>query len=384
MSYFMTEEQQVIQKSVHEFCQSPETKKVIAEDNKKGGFAWGSWKLLADMGYIGVAIPEEYGGQGRDCTTELIVVEALGAYGHPCLEALAAHNLGMMPILYWGTEEQKQKYLVPLASGKNVCCGALTDPAGSLNFGGWGFDPKKDGDDYILNGSKVTVTNVEASDIKIIFGKNDAGGDFGKMFVVEKGTPGLETGHQEARVVPGPSDWGTLTMKNVRVPKEDVIIDNGFGAKWTAPSFNLAALLSLTLGQAAFGMALNYTKQRTRYGRPLTDLQAVSHRLVNMAIKNESGKTLIYTAARLWDEGRYDESVRLSSMAKAYVCESTTQNVHDATVLHGGVGYTPQSIIGVLNAMVVSTEIAEIPPDVHRDIVAETYGIATGWKNGRP
>jgi len=384
MSYFMTEEQTLIQKSVHEFCQNPETQKVIAEDNQKPGFPWGSWKLLSEMGYVGISIPEEYGGQGHDETTQLIVIEALGAYGYPALEALAGHTLGFLPIYYWGTEEQKQKYLVPLASGKKLCCGALTDPAGSFNFGGWGFEPKKDGDDYILNGSKVMVTNAVASDIKVIFAKNEAGGDFGKMFIVEKDTPGLETGHQEARIVPGPSDWGTISMKNVRVPKENVVIDNGFGAKWAAPSFNVAAIMGLTLGQAAFAMALNYTKQRTRYDRPLTDLQAVSHRLVNMAIKNETSKTLIYTAAGLWDEQRYDESVRLSSMAKAYACESATQNVHDATVLHGGVGYTPQSIIGVLNAMVVSVEIAEIPPDVHRDIVAQTYGISPGWKNGRP
>lgn len=385
MSYFLTEEQGLIQKAVHQFCQSPETQKAIAADNQTPGFPWNSWKALSAQGLIGISVAEEFGGQGHNVTTELIVTETLGCYGYPAVESLAGHALGMAVIGYWGTEEQKKKYLPRLASGKSVCCGAATDPSGSMNTTEWGFTYKEDGDDYIVNGSKVLVTNAHASDIKIVFAQDKNGGvALDKAFIIEKGTPGLETGYQEARVIPGPCDWGTITMKNVRVPKCNVLRDNGFGVKWNALGFNNAALMALGLGQTAFGMAFKYTSQRTNSGKPLTALQSVAHRLVNMAISNETSKTLIYTAARLWDEKRYDESVRLSYMAKAYVGEAMQTVVHDATVLHGGLGYSPKSIIGVINAMAVSAEIAEGCPDILRDFIGQTYGIEPVWKKGRP
>jgi alkylation response protein AidB-like acyl-CoA dehydrogenase len=384
MSYFMNEEQLLIQKSVHEFCQNPETQKAIAADTQQHGFPWNSWKLLAEIGYIGVFIPEEYGGQGRDMVTQLIILEALGTYAYPCLEALAGHTLGMTSLYYWGTEEQKKKYLPQLASGKQVCCGAATDPAGSFNMSEWGLTYTKDGDDYVLNGSKVLVTNADAADIKFIFAQDEAGIAQNRIFIVEKGTPGLETGFQEARIIPGADDWGTITMKNVRVPSSNCLQDNGFGFTWVAIGFNMGAMMLLGLGQAAFGMAFNYTSQRTNSGRPLTALQSVSHRLVDIAINNELTKSIVYNAARLWDEERFEESARLSFMAKAFAGEAMTKNVHDATVLHGGVGYSPKSVIGVINAMAVSAEIAEGCPDIMRDFIAGTYGIEPVWKKGRP
>lgn len=385
MSYFMTEEQALIQKTVHEFCQSPETQKVIAEDNQKGGFPWGTWKLLAEKGFVGISIPEEYGGQGLDFTTELVVIEGLATYGYPALEPLLGHALGVAAIYYWANEEQKKKFLVPLASGEKLCCGAATDPAGSMNFTEWGLTYQEDGNDYILNGSKVLVTNADSADIKVIFAREkDSGNTISRVFIVEKGTPGLETGYQEARLVPGPQDWGSINLKNVRIPKVNCIVDNGFSNVWLALGFGMAAVGLLSLGQTAFGMALNYTSQRTNSGKPLTALQAVAHRLVNMAISNETSKTLIYTASRLWDEKRYEESAKLCFMAKTYVAEAAQKTIHDATILHGGLGYSPKSTIGVINAMMVSMEIAEGCPDILRDVIGQFYGIEPVWKKGRP
>lgn len=386
MSYFLTEEQVLIQKAVHQFCQNPETQKAIATDNQTPGYPWHSWKALVKQGFVGISIPEEYGGQGHTYTTELVVNEALGCYGFPALESMAGHALGMSVLEYWGTEEQKKKYLPGLASGELLCCGAATDPAGSMNTTEWGLTYKEEGDSYVLNGTKVLVTNAHASDIKIVFGQSseDGGVHLNKAFIIEKGTPGMETGYQEARVVPGPCDWGSISLKNVRVSKANVMQDNGFGCKWNALGFNAAALMVLGLGMGAFQMAFKYTSQRTNSGRPLTALQSVSHRLVDMAVSNETSKCLIFTAARLWDEKRYDESMRLAYMAKVYVGEAMQKVVHDATVLHGGLGFSPKSIIGMLNAGVVAAEIAEGCPDILRDFVAQTYGIEPVWKKGRP
>ena len=384
MSYFMTEDQRLIQQSIREFCQNPETQKAIAEDNQKREFPRESWRLLGKMGYVGVSIPEEFGGQGRDFQTEMVVTETLAMHGYPALRNLSAHALGLMMLNYWGTEEQKKKYLTPLASGELLCCAAGNDPAGSYNMTEWGLTYIEDGDDYIVNGSKVLVTNAHASDIKIVFAQDESGTKWGKGFIIEKGTPGLETGYQEAAIVPGATDWGNVTLKNVRVPKSNCLVDNGFGSKWAAMGANMAACMYLAINQIAFNMALNYTSQRTNSGRPLTAMQAVAHRLVNIGINNELSRSIIYNAARLWDEERYDEGARLGYMAKVFVGEALAKNVHDATILHGGLGNTPQMRIGVFNAMVPSMEIAEGSPDIMRDFVAQTYGIEPVWKKGRP
>lgn|GEM_PF-859582 len=385
MSYFMTEEQALLQASVHEFCMDPKTLKAVEEDNAKPGqFPRATWKLLAEMGFVGMSIPEEYGGQGQDVVTELIVIEALNQHAYPAVENLAGHALGIAVLEYWGTEEIKKKYLVPCAKGEKICCGAATDPAGSFNMTEWGLSYREDGDDIILNGGKVIVTNADAADVKVIFCRETNGDKLDRAFIVEKEMPGVETGFQEARIIPTPQDWGSINLKDVRIPKENCLYANEMGTKWIALGFNMGALISLSLGQGAFQMAMNYTSQRTNSGRPLNQLQSVAHRLVNIAINNEVSGCLIYTAARLWDEKRYDESVRLSFMAKAFVTESMAKNTHDATVLHGGIGYTTQSMIGIMNAMVVSTEIAECPPDIIRDFIAQTYDIEPVWKKGRP
>jgi alkylation response protein AidB-like acyl-CoA dehydrogenase len=384
MSYFMTEDQILIQNSVHEFIKKPETQKAIAADNAQHGFPERTWKLLVEMGYVGISIPEEYGGQGHDFTTELIVNEVLATYAYPGSIPLAGHSLGMAAIYYWGTEEQKKKFLVPLASGKLLCCGAATDPAGSTNITEWGLTYKEEGKDYILNGTKVIVTNADRADIKVVFGRDgDDGNRVSRAFIVEKGTPGLETGYQEAQLLPGPHDWGTISLKNVRIPKSNCIVDNGFGNKWLSLGFNNVGLACLATAQVAFGMALKYTSQRTNSGRPLTNLQAVAHRLMNMAVANETTKTLVYTAARLWDEGRFDEGAKLGYMAKIYGAEAAVKTIHDATVLHGGIGYVPSSIVGYLNAGIVAFEIAEGCPDILRDKICPYYGIEPVWKKNR-
>ncbi len=301
MSYFMNEEQRLIKQSVRDFCQAPSTQKMIGESYQKGGFPIDCWHAAANMGFIGVSIPEGYGGQGHDMSTELMVMEELGNNGFPVTGAIVAHNLGMLAIYYWGTEEQKKKYLVPAASGKAIVCGAFTDPAGSFNFPEWGMTVEEDGTDFILNGSKVMVTNAVISDIKIIFGKDLEHGDSKHAFIVEKENPGL-SGQKEQKIVPDIADWGTVNFKNVRIPRANKLDGKDCDIPWLSLGFLTTAMMSYSLANSAFYKTLAFCQQRTRYGKPLTDLQTVSHRLVNMAISNETSKSLLYNAARLWDE----------------------------------------------------------------------------------
>lgn len=383
MSHFLTNDQELIRNSVREFCHDPNTQKVAAKDKQNGGFPFESWYLAAEQGYISPYVPEEYGGAGYDLTTYFIILEELSKNGYPAAGSMGAHDLGILPLLYWGTKEQKEKYLTPLASGKAIACGAVTDPAGLTNYPEWGLTVTEEGDHYVLNGSKMLVSNPHVSDIKVIFGQPTQG-HFNQVYIVEKNTPGLETGFQEKKLVPGNSDWGSINMKNVRIPKNNRVEDNGMGQLWLGPSFLSLALSALVLGEAAFNMAKAFTSQRSKYERPLSDLQAVSHRLVDMAVNNETSRNLIYAGARLWDEGRHEEAYRIGSMSKIYVPEAANKNLHEAAILHGGIGFTPQAGVGVMWAASLQLEIAEMPADVHRDFVAETYGINVGWKNGRP
>lgn len=379
MSHFLTEDQMLIKNTVREFCMDPNTQKMAAAAKMSGGFPLDCWKSAADQGYIASFVPEEYGGQGYDFTTYLIILEELTKNGFPAANVMGGHDLGLTPILYWGTEEQKKKFLPALASGETICCGAVTDPAGLANFPEWGLSEQEENDGYIINGTKVLVSNADISQIKVIFGRPD-NGHFEKVYLLEKGSPGLETGYHEQKIVPGTSDWGTISMKNVRIPKENKIIDNGIGQAWLGLSFLSISLTSLVLGEMAFNKALDFTNQRTRHDKPLSGYQAVSHRLVNMAVNNEASRNLIFAGARLWDEGRYDECYRIGSMAKIFVPEAANKNLHDAAILHGGIGFTPQAMIGLMWASSLQLEIAEMSADVHRDLVAETYGINNGWK----
>ncbi|MDO4400211.1 MAG: acyl-CoA dehydrogenase family protein [Coriobacteriia bacterium] len=385
MSYFMTDEQELLKQAVADFCQSPQAQAAIEADRAKGGFPRQCWDLLAENGFIGMSIPEEYGGQGQTVVSELIVSEVLGDFGYPALEALAGHELGCAVLYYWGTEEIKQKYLTPCAKGEKVCCGGATDPAGSFNMTEWGLNYTDDGDAVIVSGQKVVVTNAETADVKVIFGKEAGGNTQSCAFVIEKDWPGVINGGQEQRLIPGTDDWGSIFLDGVRVPKENVLRGSDTSVNlWTALGFNNGALMTLTIGRTAMNLALKYTSERTNSGRPLNQLQKVAHRLVDMGIVIDICKASIYTAARLWDEGRYEESAKLSFMNKAFTTEQMCKITHDAVVLHGAVGYNPATMVSVLNAMCVSTEIAECPPDILRDMIAQFYGIEPVWKAGRP
>jgi len=385
MSYFMDDDQKLLWKSVVEFCEDPATLEAVAYDNAHPGeFPRKSWYELAEMGFIGMSMPEEYGGQGQSVVSELIVNEVLGQHAYPALENLAGHQLGCAVLYYWGSEDIRKKYLVPCAKGEKVCCGAATDPAGSFNMSEWGITFKEDGDDVIVTGSKVVVTNAATADVKVIFGLDDTHVRQSRAFIVEKGMPGVETDYQETRPAPMPQDWGSIELHDVRIPKENMLVANEMGNKWIALGFNGGALMALTMSQGAFMMAMGYTSQRTNSKRPLNQLQSVAHRLADIATGNDIVRASIYTAARLWDEGRYDESARLSFMNKAFATEHAAKSSHDATVLFGAVGVTPQAGIIGLHAGSVIPEIAECPPDVLRDMIAETYGIEPVWKIGRP
>lgn len=384
MSMFLTEEQELIRNSVREWCNDPKVKEAAAKDYQRapGTLEENTWKLAAEQGYMGAWVPEEYGGMGYSMTDYLVILEELQRNGNPASGPMTCADLGMLPIMYWGTEEQKKAFLGPVCRGEATMMGSVTDPAGLGNFAEWGMKVTKDGDEYVLNGNKVCGTMIDIADYKVVFGPAENSDWSSSVYVVKKGQEGVETGFREEKIIPSLADWGSMNLKDVRVPEFNRVVDNGFGGKWMAPSYMFMGIMSLTVSEAAFNKTMEFCKQRTRYGRPLVAIQTVSHKLVDMAIKIANMRELVYTAAKLWDEGRYLEGARYASMVKIYATESCTEITQECTILHGGVGFTQAAGIGRMWISSVGIQIAEQPPAVHRDIVAKTFGIDEGWKNG--
>lgn len=382
MSHFLTADQQLIVSSVREFCQSQSTQKMVQEEKAALKFPLRSWQAAAEQGYIASYLPEEYGGMGYDLTTHYAIFEELVRNGYPCCSAIAGHVLGILAIEHWGTEEQKRLFLPELGSGAKICCGAVTDPAGITNFEEWGLKEEETKDGWLLNGTKVLTTNAANADYKVVFGRPENGGKwFDHIYVIPKDTPGLRAGEQERKLIPDCSDWGSLVLKDVEVPKINRINRGDKDDYWLGPSFMMVAIEGLVFGEHGFRMGFDFATQRTRGDKRLVGFQKVAHNLADMAIRNEAGRGLIYTAARMWDEGRREECRRLASMAKAFTCESANKNLHDATMMHGGIGGTVPAGVGVLWAASIQLELAEMPCDMHRDFVIESYGVKLDWKN---
>lgn len=382
MSFFMTEDQRLIVQSVHEFCTSPTMQKMAAEEKAAGTFPRRYWKACAEQGYLGAYLPEEYGGGGYDLTTFFLIAEEMMKCGAPIMGALAGQYLGSLAIQYWGTDEAKKNYLPGVCSGDIVLAGAMTDPSGMGNFPEWNFSQEKVDGGWKISCAKVMVTNAENCDVAIIFAPPSEGYHLPRSaYVVDKKSAGVEVSAQEPKILGGYSDWCGLTLTDVVVPDENKL--SGPTCDFMGTSFLFLAMEAMVTGYGAFKSAMDYCTTRTRYNRPLVALQSVSHRIANMAIANTVSRALVYTATRMWDEGRAEECYRTCLMAKAYVTENAGKSLHDAAVLHGGAGYAAKTGIGYMWINSLCMEIAEMPPDVHRDWIMETYGVQPGWKNGQ-
>jgi alkylation response protein AidB-like acyl-CoA dehydrogenase len=379
VTHFMTDDQKLIVQSVREFCTSPTTKAMVAEEVASGKFPRRSWKAAGEQGYLGAFVPEEYGGEGYDLTTFFLIVEELMRNGYPIMAPLGGHYLSTMAILKWGSEEIKQHYLPGICNGDTLLCGAITDPAGLANFPEWNFKQEQVDGGWKISCNKVLVTNPMNCDVAVIFGPPAKGHHLpDQVYIVEKGTPGFEVGTQEKKLLDGFSDWGGLNLTDVFVPEDHHLTNDN--VNWLGTSFLLLAMQAMVTGENAFNIAMNYATTRTRYGKPLVALQTVSHTIADMAIRNEASRDMVYTGTRLWDEGREDESYRVCLMAKAFVTAEAGKSLHDAAVMHGGAGYARDTGIGNMWINSLCLEIAEMPPAIHKDWLMETYGVHPGWK----
>ncbi len=301
-------------------------------------------KKLGKLGWMGIPYPKEYGGAGLDAISYAIAVEELSRVDGGAGVILSAHvSLGSWPIFAYGTEEQKKKYLVPLAKGEKIGAFGLTETNAGSDAGGTETTALDKGDYYLLNGGKIFITNAPKADTYVVFAVTtpDIGTRGISAFIVEKGWKGFEFGdHYDKRGIRS-SSTAELIFNNVKVPKENLLGKEGEGFKIAMSTLDGGrigiAAQALGIAQGAFEHALSYSKERVQFGKPIAAQQSIAFKLADMATKLRCARFLIYSAAELKEQ--HAPYGMESAMAKMYASDIALEVTNDALQIHGGSGY---------------------------------------------
>ncbi len=351
MEFSLTDEQQHLRRTVREFAEA-EIAPHVMEWDEASQFPSEIIPKLAEMGFLGVIFPEKYGGAGMGYLEYAIIIEELSRVDGSVGIIVAAHNsLCTNHIYKFGTEEQKQKYVVPLAQGKKLGCWSLTEPEAGSDAGGTRtIAGKKDGA-WIINGAKTFTTNGHYADVCVAMAVTDASKKHHGIsaFIIEKGTPGFRPGKKENKLGLRASDTSEVVFTDCRVPAENLLGPDGEGFVNSLQILDggriSIASLGLGMAQGAYECSVRYAKERKQFGKPIADFQAIQFKLADMATQIEAARLLTYRAAWLADrpiaEGSADQSriTRESSMAKLYAGEVAVRVANEAVQIHGGYGF---------------------------------------------
>ena len=301
-------------------------------------------KKLGKLGWMGIPYPKEYGGAGLDALSYAIAVEELARVDGGTGVILSAHvSLGSWPIFAYGTEEQKKKYLVPLAKGEKIGAFGLTEPNAGSDAGGTETTALDKGDYYLLNGGKIFITNAPKADTYVVFAVTtpDIGTRGISAFIVEKGWKGFEFGDHYDKMGIRSSSTAELIFNNVKVPKENLLGKEGEGFKIAMSTLDGGrigiAAQALGIAQGAFEHALSYSKERIQFGKPIAAQQSIAFKLADMATKLRCARFLIYSAAELKEQ--HAPYGMESAMAKMYASDIALEVTNDALQIHGGSGF---------------------------------------------
>lgn len=344
MNFDLSDEHNMIRETVRDFAER-EIKPVARELDEREEFSYTLTKRMGELGLFGMYVPEEYGGQGMDTLSYIIAVEELARIDGSQAATLAAHNsLGIGPLYQFGTEAQKKKYLPQLCTGEALWSFGLTEPNAGSDSRGSKTTAVLDGDSWVINGSKIFITN-GASDInagctvQAVF-ENEEGKKVFNTIIVERDTPGFRRVAMHGKMMWRASDTSELFFDDVRVPRENLLGAVGQGSKimlTTLDSGRLSiAAMGLGAAQGAYELALAYAKERKQFGQPIAGFQAIAFKLADMAMKIELARNLLYKACWLKDEGRpYGKE---AAMSKLYCSEIAREVADEAVQIFGGYG----------------------------------------------
>jgi alkylation response protein AidB-like acyl-CoA dehydrogenase len=381
LDFSWTDDQQAFRREVIKFAQRELTDDLIERDHSEQFFSDG-WKKCAEFGIQGLPIPEEYGGGGADILTTVCGLEALG-YGcrdNGLIFSINAHMWSSeIPLLSFGSEEQKKKYLPKLVSGEWVGIHAMTEPGSGSDAYSLKTRAERKGDHYILNGSKTFITNAQLADMIIVFANLEpAKGPAGiSAFIVEKGTPGFSISKKLHKMGLRTSPMAELAFIDCEVPVENLLGKEGSGtAIFTASmEWERICILASHLGamQRMLETAVSYATDRKQFGQPIGKFPAISGKIAEMDIRLEAGRLLLYKAAWLKSQGKHP--LREAAIAKVFVSEACIKTAQDAIQIHGGYGYMTEYQIERELRDAISGTIYSGTTEVQKMIIAGLHGL---------
>jgi hypothetical protein len=374
MKFELNEEQKMMQKLVREFAEK-DLAPGAAERDEEERFERPLFDAMADMGLTGICFPEEYGGAGGDVLSYIIAIEELSKVDDGYGIALSASvSLCGWPIYAYGTEEQKKKYLVPIADGSKLGAFGLTEPNAGTDAASQQTVAEDKGDHYLLNGSKIFITNAGEAEIYIVFAMTDKsrGARGISAFILEKGMPGFTFGKKEHKMGIRSSQTMELVFQDVKVPKENLLSKEGDGFKIAMSTLDGGrigvAAQALGIAQAALDHSVKYSKERVQFGKPISSNQAIAFMLADMATKVDAARLLTYRAAYLKDNGQ--PYAKEAAMAKMFASDIAMAVTTDAVQVFGGYGYSREYPVERLMRNAKITQIYEGTNQVQRMVIS--------------
>ncbi|OGW53919.1 MAG: acyl-CoA dehydrogenase [Nitrospirae bacterium RBG_19FT_COMBO_55_12] len=375
MDYLLTEEQIMIRDLARQIA----VEKIAparAELDEHGTFPWDIMKAMAQADLFGLFIPEEFGGLGKKSLELCIAVEELSKACLGVSTSYAANALGTYPLLLFGSDAQKKKYLSDIAAGKRLVAFGLTEANAGSDASGIQTTAKLQGNEYVLNGTKQWITNGGEAEIYTIIAITDKskGPRGASAFVVEKGTPGFTFGKKENKMGIRASATTELIFNNCRIPRENLIAKEGMGfivaMKTLDSSRTGVGAQGVGVAQGAIDEAIKFAKHRIQFGQPVTSFQAVQHMLADMQTQTEAARALVYSVARFVDTGAKDVS-RASAMAKLFATDVAMKVTTDAVQVMGGSGYMKEYPVEKMMRDAKILQIYEGTNQIQRNVVAQ-------------
>ncbi|UCF84233.1 MAG: acyl-CoA dehydrogenase family protein [Desulfobacteraceae bacterium] len=384
MSYDLTEEQVMLKDTISRLA-----KEQIApgaeERDEKGEFSWDSAEIFRENGLFGADFPENYGGSEMGLLSLCLIIEEIAKVCASSSVILLVHELGSTPIFLAGNEEQKEKYLPKLATGEKLVAFGLTEPNAGSDVSGLKTKAAKNGDQYVLTGSKTFISHADVADVICIAAKTETSGPAHKgigMFIVEKGTPGLSIGKHENKLGIRGSSTVEIILEDAKIPASNILATEGAGFSIIMKTLDLTripvAAQAVGIGQGALDYAIAYTKERTQFGKPIFSFQGLQWMMADMTTQVEAARQLTYKAASMFEkiprnlDKLSKEMVRYSAMAKLCAAETAMKVTTDAVQLLGGYGYVKEYPVERMMRDAKITQIYEGTSQIQKVVIAST------------
>jgi short/branched chain acyl-CoA dehydrogenase len=373
----LDQEHELVRSTVRAFAQE-RVAPVAEELDRESRFPYDLVGELAELGLMGMTIPEEYGGGGADTVSYAIAIEELTRVDSSVAITVAAHHsLGTLPIFYFGSDEQKRQWLPDLASGRRLAAFGLTEPAAGSDAGATRTHAELRDGEWVVNGSKIFITNAGTDITACVTITARTGEDEVSNIIVPNGTPGYEISKPMKKLGWRASDTRELSFKDTAVPEENLLGPRGQGFQQFLEILDggriSVAAMGVGLAQGAYDLAYAYAQERQQFGKPIAKFQAVQFKLADMATELEAGRNLVYKASWLKDQGR--DFALAAAQAKLYTGELSNRAVNWALQIHGGYGYMDEYAISRLYRDQKILEIGEGTNEVQRMVIARHLGL---------